>query len=64
MSTDPTYIDTGVQTELTLTDITDILLENESLNKKLNDKDTLFKDIFIEKVTKNDDSENLQVFLV
>lgn len=58
-----------MQTDITLTNIGDIILENESLRMKLNDKDTLFKDIFIEKVTKSDASvrkitglPNLEIF--
>jgi hypothetical protein len=42
---------------MSLTNINDIVTENEQLQKKkLDDKDTLFKEIFIEKVTKSDES--------
>ena len=57
------------QTDLTFGDIQNIISENDNLKKKLNDKDTLFKDIFVEKVTKTDESvrkftglPNLEIF--
>ena len=59
----------AVQTDMTLSDIDKILIDNKNLKEKLDDKDTLFKNIFIEKVTKSDESvrkytglPNLEIF--
>jgi len=48
--------DAAIQTDMTLSDIDKILIDNKNLKEKLDDKDTLFKNIFIEKVTKSDES--------
>lgn len=50
------FTDIGIETDMNLTNINDIETENEQLKKKLDDKDTLFKEIFIEKVTKSYES--------
>jgi hypothetical protein len=42
--------------DMTLSDIDKILIDYKNLKEKLDDKDTLFKNIFIEKVTKSDES--------
>ncbi|XP_061191028.1 uncharacterized protein LOC133199197 [Saccostrea echinata] len=56
MGCDSLFTDTGIQTDMSLTSINDILSENEELKKIIDDKDTLLRDIFLEKVTKSDDS--------
>lgn len=61
--------DAEVQKDMTLSDIDKILIGNKNLKEKLDVKDTLFKNIFIEKVTKSDESvrkytglPNLEIF--
>ena len=68
-SSDVNQTSSFAQTDLTFGDIQNIISENDNLKKKLNDKDTLFKDIFVEKVTKTDESvrkftglPNLEIF--
>ena len=63
------FIDQGTQTDLTADDIEQVILENSSLKATLKDKSKLFKEIFIEKITKSDKSirkytglPNLEVF--
>jgi hypothetical protein len=61
--------DAEVQKDMTLSDIDKILIGNKNLKEKLDVKDILFKNIFIEKVTKSDESvrkytglPNLEIF--
>ncbi|XP_062610357.1 uncharacterized protein LOC134272129 [Saccostrea cucullata] len=48
--------DKGTQTDLTSEDMNNTSRENEQLKAKLSDKDALLRNLFIEKVTKNDKS--------
>ena len=50
------YVDAETQTEMSGHDIDRLLNEHSQLTDKLNDKDTLRRELFIEKVTESDES--------
>lgn len=55
-----THHDIGTQTDLTMQEITKTELEHRHLSAKLDAKETLFKELFVQNITKND--ENVRMY--